>query len=725
MDVAVQDSRRFGFGAEMPLALVLVGILFVILVPLPPGLMDGLLILNLTVSLMVLMTAASVARPMDVSVFPSLLLVVTFFRLALNVATTRLILGNGGQGLEAAGGVIRAFGEFVAGKYLVVGFIVFAIIMVVQFVVITKGSTRISEVAARFTLDAMPGKQLSIDNDLASGFIDEQTARQRRAEINDQADFYGSMDGASKFVRGEAMAGIVITLVNIFGGFCVGLMYYEMNLESAARTFTRLTIGDGLVTQIPALMVSVAAALLITKNTAGKSLASDLAHQLFRNDRIFFFAACFLLVLMQSGLPKPALLFAAAVCATAGFLLRARNRVEEEGKTVVEEAPGGPPPAAPEESQEKARALLAVEPLELEIGYRLIGLVDEYRGEEDDGRSSGLMSRLGRVRESVARELGIVVPPIKVRDNVGLHPTQYSIRLRGNVMGIWRLWPGRFFVTAGEEALEGIQGVEGKDPSTGEPGLWVEQSQWSEATNSGYVVRRPEEIIPSHLEAIVRAHAWELLTREEVSRLLSNLRERAPALLEELVPRVLKVGEVQKVLQNLLREQVSIRDLETILEALADHGDESRDPGVLTEKVRQATARSICGALAGPDGTLRVALLAPALEEFLLNSLEESGAVKRLLLEPEISETFTDNAVDVLGRAATPGTRPVLVCSDSLRAQVRELLASKLPAAAVMAYGEVDGSFRLDVRGSVALENVGGSEGLEEQSAAISNQLMN
>jgi flagellar biosynthesis protein FlhA len=691
-------------GGEIPLAAVFIGILIVILVPLPPALMDALLILNFTLSLMILMTATSVSRPIDISVFPSLLLVVTFFRLALNIATTRLILGNAEKGLAAAGAVIQAFGQFVAGSNVVVGFIVFLIIMIVQFVVITKGSTRISEVAARFTLDAMPGKQLSIDGDLAAGFIDEQTARLRRKEISEAADFYGAMDGASKFVRGEAMAGLFITLLNIAGGFCIGLIYHGMSVKNAAEVFTRLTIGDGLVNQIPALMVSVAAALLITKSTGGKSLAGDLGRQLFRNDQVFFIAAGFLLLLLGSGLPKDALLFAALVCAGAGFLLRGRVRREAENQLPAGSTKAESPRASVAEgTEERARSLLAIEPVELEIGYRLVGLVDDRKGGD-------IMARLLKVRERIALDLGFVVPPVKVRDNIRLASAEYSIKLRGNVMGRWRLWPGRVFVSAGGETLDGIQGVEGKDPASGRPGLWVEENQWSSAASAGYSVRLPAEIIASHLETNVRQHAAEILTRDEVSRLIADLRERAPALVGELIPDKLRMGEVHKVLQNLLREEVSIRDLETILETLADHSDKVRDPAVLTERVRKALSRSICSSLAGAAGSggvLRAALLDPALEEFLETSLEEAGQGKRLALEPEIAATLAENAREALERLAASGAKPVLVCSGSLRAHVRNLIVSKAPSAAVLAYEEVSQDFHLEARESVALQAVG------------------
>jgi len=703
-----EDSRgAFRFGAEVPIALVLTGILFVILVPLPAAVLDLLLIVNFTISLMVLFTAASASRPMDLSVFPSLLLVVTFFRLALNVATTRLILGNGEAGATAAGKVISAFAQFVAGNHVVVGLVVFGIIMVVQFVVITKGSTRISEVAARFTLDAMPGKQLSIDSDLNAGFIDDEQARELRKEIGDQADFYGAMDGASKFVRGEAMAGFIITLVNIVGGLCLGILYHGMSIVDAASVFTRLTIGDGLVTQIPALMVSVAAALLVTKNASSRSFVDDLDQQLFGNLRVFFSAAgfLFLLFVLRSGLPSVPLLGGTAVCVWMGLRQRALATpdVDEDFDTVLEVSQDGEAESGTwsgeEAAHEDVRSLLAVAPFELELGYRLVRLVDENRGGD-------LMERLAKVRKRIALDLGLVVPPVQVRDNVRLRASEYSWRIRGNAVGLWRLWPDRFFVTARGEPLEGVQGVEGTDPSTGEAGLWADESQWSLVASAGYHVRRIEEMIPAHFERIVRRHAAELLTRDEVFRLLGDLKERAPALVGELVPGALRLGDLHRVLQNLLREGVSIRDLETILEAVAEHVHVTRDTDTLTEYARRALSRSICAAVADRGKKIHAALLSPGLEEYLETARCSPAAKEGIPLEPEVLDTIKGGAMEALARTAEVGGHPVLVCAGSLRLQVRQLLSDQLPETTVLGYEEIRSEFTLEVVETVALEDV-------------------
>ncbi len=699
MEAAAPLSRKrflepLSRGSDLILVAGILGTLLVLLAPLPPVLMDVLLLVNLTGSLVILLTAACTARALDFSAFPSLLLVMTFFRLALNVATTRLILGNAAErGLSAAGGVVEAFARFVAGSNLAVGIVIFAIIVVVQFIVITKGTTRISEVAARFTLDAMPGKQLGIDADLAAGSISEEEARRRRKEMGGEAALYGAMDGASKFVRGEAVAGIFVTLTNILGGFFLGTVYHGMDVSSAAGLFTRLTLGDGLVTQVPALMVSVATALLVTKGAGTESIGRELGRQLFASDKVFFSAAAFLLVLLPSGLPRLGLLAGAFACTAAGMLLRRGGPAEKDS---VEEPHGGRG-GDTEAPDQKARSLLVLEPIELEIGFRLIGLVDEARGGD-------LMARLARVRERIALDLGLVVPPIKVMDNTRLHPAEYSIKLRGNGVGRWRLRPGRYLLSTEAGAPQGIPGTPGIDPVTGRPGLWVDESQCPAAASAGYRLRKVPEIIAEHLDRVIRMHAADVLTREEVSRLISDLRKRAPALVDELIPGTLKLGEVHKVLQGLLREQVSIRDLETILETLADHGDRTRSTFELTEHVRRELARTICGSLAGRDGAIRAVLLDPALEEFLQSSVEKAERGLRLAIEPEMAEALVASITAAVNRFEPSREPVVLACSGMIRAHLRDLVARKVLHLFVLAYEEVTEDFRLEEHGTVALE---------------------
>ena len=681
-------------GSDLILAGGILAILLVILVPLPPFLLDSLLIVNLAVSALLLFSAASAERPTDFSTFPSALLMTTFLRLALNIASTRLILGNANvTGLAAAGGVIEAFSRFVAGTNLAVGFVVFVILVVVQFVVITKGTTRISEVAARFTLDAMPGKQLSIDGDLAAGVITETEARKLRRDLAQEASFYGSMDGASKFVRGEAVAGIFIVLTNVLGGFFLGTFYHGMELSRAASVYTRLSLGDGLVTQVPALMISVATALLVTRSGSREALGRELGRQLFVSERTLFGAAVFLLVLYPSGLPKWALLAGAAALSGAGYfvLRQSKDREPLDGEG---QAQGS---AKAESPDARARSLLVLEPIELELGFRLVGLVDDADGGD-------LMTRLSKVRERIALELGLVVPAIKVLDNTRLHPAEYSIKLRANGVGRWRVRPGKCLVSIDGAAPHGIQGSNGSDPVSGKAGLWVEEAQASQASDRGYRVRKVGEVIADHLDSLIRIHAAEILTREEVSRLTNDLRKRAPALVDELIPGTLKLGEVHKVLQSLLREQVSIRDLETILETLADHGDRTRDTRELTERVRRALSRSICSALAARDGSIHAALFDPALEEFLQSSLEKSERGLRLAIEPEMAEALMDSIADTVSRLDNTRRAPVLACSGMIRSHIRDLAAGRAPLLLVLAYEEVGEEFRLETSATIVLE---------------------
>ena len=691
-------NDRSPASSEVAIAVGLLGILFIILVPLRPGLMDALLIANITASLLILLTTACVHHPLELSVFPSLLLVVTFFRLALNIGTTRLILGNAGEEkLAAAGGVIQAFATIVAGNDLIVGMIVFIIIMVVQFVVITKGTTRISEVTARFTLDAMPGKQLSIDSELSAGLIDEHTARELRNDINQEADFYGAMDGASKFVRGEAVAGLVITLVNIGAGFFIGVFNHRMAVGHAADVFARLTIGDGLVSQIPALMVSVATALIVTKNAGGDNLARDLGRQLLSNERILFLLAAFLILLLPSGLPKLALIFGAVICGYLGWHLRQRGGEDES--FVEEELAADPELERPPESPEVVRSLLVLEPIELELGFRLVGLVDQDRGGD-------LLDRLSKVRQKVALELGFVMPFIKVRDNIRVRPTEYSIRLRGNSLGCWRVYPDRLFALPGKESSGELDGKPGTDPITGAPGLWIGENDCPLAASAGCSVRSVPELLVDHLHDLVRSHAAEILTREEVARLVSDLRARSPVLVDELIPAAMKLGDLHKVLQALLREQVSVRDLETILEVLADFAGQT-SPVQLGEEVRRRLARGICDSLSGSGRKISALFLTPALEEFLQGSLQCSKGDPTLAIEPEVADTLIDNITKEILCFAEAEPPVVLVCSGSIRAQLRQLLASKMPRVAALAYEELIDEFELEARGTVALKKVG------------------
>ena len=710
---------------EVLLGLGLIGVLLVILVPLPSTVVDPLLIFNVTISLLILMTSAAVLKPLEFSVFPSLLLIVTFFRLGLNIATTRLILGNAVAGPQAAGKVVATFGSFVGGDNLVVGLVVFTVIVVVQFVVITRGATRVSEVAARFQLDAMPGKQLSIDNDLAAGAIDQETGRKRRLEVAHEADFYGTMDGASKFVRGDAVAGLLIILVNLVGGALLGVFRYGMGLGEALSVFGRLTIGDGLVSQVPALMVSISAALLVTRSNASERLGHDLGRQLFSNERVLFIAAFFLLALTPTGLPIPALLLTSAACVTGGLVLRRSNQaaesVDEPLQVEARMLPELPEP--PEEKTREgvdARALLEVEVLELEVGYRLVSLLS-------DGSSGGLLSRLASMRRRAALEIGLVVPSIKVGDSTRLRGTEYSLRLRGNPLGTWKLVPNGFLAVG--ESFEGKEdhslrflrgetggrsGVDLEDPLVlgALQGRWIPRDEAREAVDVGCEILGPGEGLALHIESLVKAHAAEVLSREEVSNRVETLRERAPGLVEDLIPRVVSLGDLHRTLQDLLREGVSIRDLESILEALSEAagqstGSQSSGPEARLAAVRTSLGRSICSSVTSSDGRLYTLLLDPALDEFIQGSLTSLGREKVLALDPQTVDLISESTAESLHALTSRGRRPVIVCAPVIRRQFWKLVRKRVPEVVVLSYEEILEEFAVEVQGSVSLDRLG------------------
>ncbi|MGE3164240.1 MAG: flagellar biosynthesis protein FlhA [Planctomycetota bacterium] len=658
---------------DLPLVVGVIGILVVILVPLPSALMDVLLLFNITLSLLILLTTIYVRSPLDFSAFPSLLLVVTLYRLALNIATTRLILGNVDEREQAAGQVIRAFGDFVAGTSPWVGLVIFVVIVVIQFVVITKGSTRIAEVAARFTLDKMPGQQLSIDADLNAGLIDEVTAKRRRERINQEADFYGAMDGASKFVRGDAVAGILITLINIFGGLTIGVALGGMSFSEAVETFTKLTIGDGLVSQIPALVVSIAAGLLVTRTNAEANLGTDLLGQVLSSPRAILITGAFLLVLLPSPLPSWILLAGALTCGGLFYFLNRSSAVVPvaDGET-KEPVPTGPPVVT----------LPPVDPIELEVGYGLVNLVDP-------GDGSGLLQRVGVIREQIANELGLVIPPVRIRDNMQLRPEEYRIKLRGEAIAASTVKANHFLAMDPGVGLEPLEGARTKEPAFGIDAIWITEENKGRAEALGYTVVDVTSVLATHLTETVRDHAAEMLTREEVGRLLQRVKEEAPAVVDEVVPDVLKAGEIQKVLQGLLREKVSIRDMEGILETLGDWAPRTKDPEVLTEYVRHRLGRTLCRAHQGADGTLRVVTLDPKIEEFIQNATEHTERGSYLRMSPEMIQPIARTVTQAVEKLVTGGNSAVLLTAPQVRLQVKRMLDNALPGVVVLSYNEV------------------------------------
>ncbi len=677
---------RLGRYLGLVLPVATMSLILVILIPLPTWLMDFLLLVNVTLSAIILLTVMYVARPLDFSSFPSLLLGMTLFRLVLNTATTRLILTSGN-----AGTVIQTFGEFVARGSLVVAIIIFAIIVVIQFVVITKGATRIAEVAARFTLDGMPGKQMAVDADLNAGAITEEEAKIRRSDITREADFYGAMDGASKFVRGDAVAGIVITIINILGGVYVGLVEQDMTISDTLRVYTILTIGDGLVSQIPAFIVSISAAMIVTRSAGKKALGDELLGQLASQPVALALTACFLGVLALTPLPKPPLILLAVSSAIMAYVLTRQQKV-----ALAEEVAAKGKRAAPERVEKH----LTPDPMELTVGHGLIRMIDRKQGGD-------LLDRITNMRRQVAQELGIIVPPIRIRDDIRLGPNQFRIKLKGFEIGQGELLPGHLLAIDAGTVTEKTHGVETTEPAFGLPALWITEDQRHEAEHRNYTVVEPSSVMATYLTELVKRHADELLTRQEVSRLLDHLKERAGKLVEEVVPDVLKPGEIQRVLQALLRERVPIRDLEAVLEAISDIAPRTKDPEVLTEYARHALARTLCHQYRTDDDRIHCITLDPSLEELIHKHLERSEAGTVLTLPPNIQTKIVE-AVKAAVDKAIPlagGRPPVLLTPPQIRPWVRKMIEVPLRTVAVMSYNEVVRGLEVESHGMVVLRD--------------------
>jgi flagellar biosynthesis protein FlhA len=687
-------------GMIFPLAFV--GMLVVLLVPLPTPVLDFLLVFNITVSVIVLVTAVHVKSPLEFAVFPSLLLALTLFRLVLNVATTRLILTAADRtpdaqaALHGAGEVVMAFGKFVAGNSLAVGVIVFVIIFVIQFVVITKGSSRIAEVAARFTLDAMPGKQMAIDADLSAGHIDEATARQRREAVGREADFYAAMDGANKFVRGDAIAAVIITFINILGGLYVGMIQHKWEPGACLELYTMLTIGDGLVSQVPAFVVSIAAGLIVTRGGSGgkTNLGEDVLAQVFARPKALMIAAAFLMLMAFTGLPKGPVVVLACCCGglawvlTTGERKAAREAAESERERIeIDRA------AAPETVQ----SLLDVDAMSLEFGRGLVPLADPACV------GGGLMARIESIRREVAVELGIIVPSVAVRKNERLDVNDYVIRIKGQVVARGEAYPGQSLaIDNGSASGPLCGGTLTKEPAFGLPAYWVTESERADAERLRYAVVEAADTLTIHLTEVIKAHAHELLTRQEVKGLLDNLRARAPAVVDEVVPALVKPGELQKVLQNLLRERVPVRDLETILETLGDWAPRTKDIDLLTAYVRAAMARTICKHLVDAGDRLWCLTLDPSLEDLVSGHLERSAGST---LPPQTAERVVKRLAEKAAELTQDGRPGVVLCSPQVRSALRRVIEAGLPHVAVLGYNEVVPEVAVEAVAMVGLED--------------------
>ncbi len=669
--------------------IVIVGMM---IIPLPPALLDLLLTLNIAASVIVLLVAVYTNEPLKFSVFPSLLLITTLFRLALNVSTSRLIL------LQAdAGSVVESFGDFVVGGNLVVGIVVFLILVIIQFVVITNGAGRVAEVAARFTLDAMPGKQMAIDADLNAGLIDEHQARERRRAIGQEADFYGAMDGASKFVKGDAIAGIIIIVINIIGGLGIGVLQQGTSASDALNIYATLTVGDGLVSQLPALLISTATGIIVTRAAGETNLGSQMFSQMTVQARPLYVAGAMLTIFgMMPGLPKLPFFMVAGISAGGGYLITRSQKSEQLA------ALAAIPIAEPEPEQlgpQQVIQMMNIDPLEVEVGYGLIPIVDEQAG-------GGLLRRITMIRRQLALELGVVLPTVRVRDNLQHAPNAYVVKLRGVEIARGTLQPGQFLAMDPGTAEGDIPGIETQEPAFGLPARWITPAYRERAELLGYTVVDAESVLATHLTELVKRFAPDLLSRQDTQNLLENLRGEYPALVEDLVPTTLTVGEVQEVLQNLLSERVSIRDLVTICETLATQGRVTRDIDLLTEYARAALARQISRQYADDSGTLHVITVGPRTEDEIAQAIQQGDHGNQVAMAPWQVQRLIGVVSTEVERVAGAGRDPIVLCSSRIRLAFRRLLERRLPNVVVLSFAEVTPQTAVEAVGNIEV-NVG------------------
>ncbi len=658
--------------SDILIAVGMIGILIVMIIPIPTFLLDLLLALNITLAVVIMMVALYTEDALSFSVFPGLLLVVTLFRLSLNVASTRLILGE-----AYAGTIIQAFGNYVVAGNYVVGMVIFLVLVLINFTVITKGSGRIAEVAARFTLDAMPGKQMAIDADLNNGIISEEEAKDRREEISREADFYGAMDGASKFVRGDAMAGLLITLINIIGGLVIGILQLDMSAGDALTTYTLLTVGDGLVAQIPALIISTSAGIIVSRAASESNLGTDITGQLLQQPRPLFIASGVLVFFaIVPGLPTVPFLVLSIIAGYLGYQL---NTAEKEQKKEEIEAVAQKPT-----EPERIEDYLTIDPLELEIGYGLIPLVDN----EQDG---DLLNRITLIRKQQALSLGIVIPPIRIRDNIQLKPQQYIIKIRGNEVASGELHIGNYLALDPGTAKGELQGIQTKEPTYGLPAVWVPTNMKEQAEKKGFTVVEPAAVLATHLVEVLKQNAYNILSREETKTLIDNFKKLNATVVEELIPNLMTYGGVHKVLQKLLREGIPVRDLGTILETLADYAGLSKDPDILTEYVRYALAPTITHKYQDEDGKIYALSLDPTLEKMIADETNKQQGIKTaaLALPPNVLNQIYQQVNQHVQEMQSQGRQPILICSPTVRATMRKLIEPVLPQLAVISYGEL------------------------------------
>ncbi len=716
-------------GLIVPVGFILM--LVVVLVPLPPAIMDILICLNIALAVIILLTTLYMKEPLEFSVFPSLLLATTLFRLVLNVASTRLVLtadaSSPEEALNVAGHVIAAFANFVAGSSLFVGIVIFFILVIVQFVVITKGATRISEVAARFTLDAMPGKQMAIDADLNAGTIDEKEARRRRERISQEADFFGAMDGASKFVRGDAIAGLIITVVNVLGGFGVGIIDRGWPAMQTAEVFTKLTIGDGLTSQIPSFIIAIASALIVTRSGSKEDLGQALTGQLISQPTGLYVTAGFLGLLALTPLPTVPLVVTGLSLVGIAYGLQRSTRMKKQAED-AKAAAGAAGGAGKALEGPTPESLLKLDTLELEVGYGLVALVDTTQASPAGG--GDLLERIASIRRQLAAELGFILPPVRIRDNMTLSPNEYRVKIKGAVVAKGETIPGKLLAMDSGIATGRIEGTPTREPAFGLDAWWIDGGQKTRAEAMNYTVVDATSVLATHMTEIVKQHAGDLLTREEVHNLVAQLKEKSPKLVEEVVPGVVKMGDLQKVLQNLLRERVPIRDLDTVLETLADWGTKTKDMDVLTEYVRNSLKRTICQLYAVPvmDGAggmgggqtardksgaaggggssgfrIICVTLDPALEDLINAYVDRAGGATVVNMSARVASAISQQILGALQQVSQAGHQPVVLASPQVRGVVRQLLEPYMTNAAVMGYNEAVAGVEIESMGLVGV----------------------
>jgi flagellar biosynthesis protein FlhA len=678
-----QVRKSLGDQSDLILVFSLVGILLILFTPIPPGLLDFLLIINFSFALLILLLTFYVQKPLQFSTFPSLLLIATLFRLSLNIAATRLILSE-----AHAGEVIDAVGTHVVGGNYIIGFIVFLVLIVVQYVVVTNGAQRVAEVAARFTLDSMPGKQMSIDADMNIGIIDENEARERRLNIEKEGNFYGAMDGASKFVKGDAIAGIIIIIIDIIAGLAIGIVQLGMEWGDALHTYTLLTVGDGIVTQIPALVISTATGIIVTRAASDQQLSKEISKQilLFPKTLVLVSAALLFALLIPGipALPVSVLLFITAALAYFAYSRKKDQSFEElEAANEAEQAEG-----------DDLYGMLSVEPIEVQVGANLISLMG--------AENSGIMERIAAFRKQVALDLGFVFPKVRVKDNKKLTPNSYKINVYGASVAEGEIVPDRTLAIDPGNSKEKVDGVETRDPTYGLPAIWIVDEEKQHAKDAGYTLVDPETVFITHLNEIIRQQSSNLLTRVEMDRLMARVRQEQSALIDELIPGVLRPGDVQKVLQNLLREKVSIRNLENILEALLDYGSDIKDPDHLTEFVRQRLGNVICQSLTNQQGDLYVLTLDPTVEKNMMSGIRKINEKAVMVLEPGFAEQMTRKAAQQVEKMMGSNMLPVILCAPELRRHLRNFTERSLPHLSIISMAEVPNSVNLKSFGMVA-----------------------